>query len=260
MLCLKYMSPKILIFDLDSTLTESKQPMTREIGEVLKKLLEKMPVAVMSGADFPQFEKQLLSYLPADSNLENLFLFPTSAAECLEFKDEKWKPAYDFLFTKKEKGKIIRTFDAVLEKIKIIEGESSFGERIEDRGEQITFSGLGQTAPLDLKKKWDPDHAKRKLLKQELEKIIPEFEITIGGLTSVDINRKGISKEDGIIWLSKRFNIDPSDMLYVGDALFEGGNDAKVKTTSVQVKQVSGPKETLAVTQEILGKVPTASK
>jgi len=36
------------------------------------------------------------------------------------------------------------------------------GELIEDRGSQITYSGLGQFAPLAEKVKWDPDFSKRK--------------------------------------------------------------------------------------------------
>lgn len=244
--------PKITIFDLDGTLTESKQPLAKEMGEALKKLLGKMPVAVMSGADFPQFEKQFLPYLPSDSNLGNLFLFPTSAAECLSFKNGKWQSEYDYLFTGEEKQKIFNAFEKVLADIKIVEGEPQFGEQIEDRGEQITFSALGQEAPLELKEKWDPDHSKREVISKKLKKIIPEFEISIGGNTSIDITRKNISKEDGILWLSKRFNVNPSEMLYVGDALFEGGNDAEAFKTSIQTRQVSGPQETLGVIEEII--------
>ena len=244
--------PKITIFDLDSTLTESKQPMTREMGEVFKKLLDKMSVAVMSGADLPQFEKQFLPYLPVDSNLENLFLFPTSAAECLSFKKGGWVIEYDHLFREDEKIRIYHALDRALEETHLVDDIPAFGERIEDRGEQITFSALGQDAPLALKKAWDPDQSKREIIVSKLEKTIPDFEISIGGTTSIDITQKDISKEDGIIWLGKRFDIDPSEMLYVGDALFPGGNDAEVFKTSVQTKQVSGPQETLGVINKII--------
>lgn len=246
------MIPKVIIFDLDSTLAESKQPLTREMGEILKNLLDKIPVAVMSGADLPQFESQFLLYLPSASNLSNLFLFPTSAAQCLEYKGGAWQSAYDYLFTDNEKEKIIGALKVAVENTGVLKDESTFGERIEDRGEQITWSALGQEAPLNLKEKWDSDHRKRELVVTELQKMIPEFEINIGGATSIDVTRKDISKEDGILWLEKRFNTPASEMLYVGDALFEGGNDAEVFKTSVQTKQVSGPKETLSLIQEVL--------
>lgn len=246
------MSPKVIIFDLDSTLTQSKQPLAKDMGQALKKLMDKMPVAVMSGADLPQFEKQLLTYLPEDSNLSQLYLFPTSAAECLTHENGKWIDAYDYLFSKEEKEKIFSAFSRVLEESGIVKEEPLFGERIEDRGEEITFSALGQEAPLPLKEKWDPDHKKREVMIEELQKIMPEFEIHIGGTTSIDVTHKDISKEDGIKWLSRHFNIPASQMLYVGDALFEGGNDAEVKKTSVQTKAVKGPEETLSIIEEIL--------
>jgi len=55
-----------------------------------------------------------------------------------------------------------------------------------DRGSQITFSALGQQAPLDEKSGWDPDFVKRKSLKAILDTIIPEFSVRIGGATSID--------------------------------------------------------------------------
>ena len=51
--------------------------------------------------------------------------------------------------------------------------EKVWGDVIEDRGSQITFSALGQQAPLEEKKKWDPDFAKRKGMKTILDKLIP---------------------------------------------------------------------------------------
>lgn len=246
------MNPKVIIFDLDSTLSESKQPITDEMGEALHDLLSIMPVAVMSGADLPQFQTQLLPFIKEGSNLSNLYLFPTSAAECLVYHEGKWTRAYDFLFTEEEKKKIYYAFEEVLKETGIVDNEPSFGERIEDRGEQITFSALGQNAPLDLKTAWDPDHKKRTIIRNELLKIIPEFEIGIGGTTSIDITHKDISKEDGIKWLEEQFQIPANEMLYVGDALFEGGNDAEVKKTNVKTQAVTGPLETLKLIREII--------
>jgi hypothetical protein len=67
-----------------------------------------------------------------------------------------------------------------------------WGEPIEDRGSQITFSALGQQAPLEEKKRWDPDFTKRKKIKAVLENLIPEFSVHLGGTTSVDVTKPGI--------------------------------------------------------------------
>jgi len=55
--------------------------------------------------------------------------------------------------------------------------QEGLGKVVEDRGSQVTFSALGQQAPLAEKEKWDPDFAKRKKITAILETLIPEFSI-----------------------------------------------------------------------------------
>ena len=74
----------------------------------------------------------------------------------------------------------------------------------------------------------------------------------MGGMTTVDITHKGINKAYGVRWLSEKLGIPAGEMLYVGDALFEGGNDIVVIPTGIQTRSVSGPPETLAVIEELL--------
>ena len=107
--------------------------------------------------------------------------------------------------------------------------EKVWGEVIEDRGSQITFSALGQQAPLDEKKKWDPDFAKRKKIKAILDKLIPEFSVRLGGATSIDVTKPGIDKAYGIRKLRDILCIAIRDMIYIGDAVFPGGNDYPAK-------------------------------
>ena len=73
-----------------------------------------------------------------------------------------------------------------------------WGELIEDRESQITYSALGQQAPLKEKKKWDPDFAKRKKIKAILDWSLPDFSVRLGGSTSIDVTLPGIDKAYGI--------------------------------------------------------------
>src|SRR3546814_527397 len=65
--------------------------------------------------------------------------------------------------------RLFAAFDAALEAMGF-QTEQRWGERIEDRGSQITFSALGQQAPLDAKERWDPDFAKRKVIQAALRR------------------------------------------------------------------------------------------
>jgi len=151
---------KLIAFDLDGTLAESKSSLDSEMSRLLHRLLAIIKVAVISGGDWPQFEKQFVSNLPNDERLLNLSLLPTSGTKFYRYDQAGWKKIYSEDFTSDERDKILGSLKKAIGvagfKIKKV-----WGEQIEDRGSQITFSALGQQAPLDEKDKWDPDVSKR---------------------------------------------------------------------------------------------------
>ncbi|TSC68731.1 MAG: hypothetical protein G01um101456_513 [Parcubacteria group bacterium Gr01-1014_56] len=247
--------PKLVAFDLDGTLAESKQPVLASVGELLAELLNHMPVAIMSGAGFNQFETQLLPALPEHAHLERLYLFPTNAARCFVHKGSTWQAQYDRSFNTFERGRIMQALKEALEETglsNIPERKKEWGEQIEDRGAQITFSALGQKAPVEEKKKWDPTREKRKPLYASLLRRLPDFSIGLNATTSIDITPKGVNKAYGIRHLVELTDISVSEMLYVGDALAEGGNDAVVIETGVRTHEVFGPEETISLIKDIL--------
>ena len=244
--------PKLIAFDLDGTLAESKQRVSAHMGDLLGELAHKMPIAVLSGGGFPQFEKQFLPALPSDTNLSSVYLFPDNAAQCYLYKQGTWMPTYDYHFNAEEKAQILNALEISMAEVNFTQPEKLWGEQVEDRGAEITFSALGQHAPIEEKKKWDPSKAKRKPLYDALVRQLPQFSIGLNATTSIDITRKGINKAFGIRELVKMSGISISEMLYVGDALEEGGNDSVVIPTGVKTQEVFGPEETAKVIEEIL--------
>jgi phosphomannomutase len=241
---------RLAIFDLDGTLAESKGPLDKSVGEGLSKLLDLCHVAVISGGAWPQFEKQLLAHLPAGESLKRLSLLPTSGTRFLTY-DGTWRQLYAEDFTPEQKAKIIKALGDVFQASGFAPPRH-WGETIEDRGSQITLSALGQEAPLEQKKTWDPDFTKRRQIKAKLELLLPEFSIGMGGASSIDVTRPGVDKAYGIGKLQAVLGIDIPEMLYVGDALFEGGNDYPARRTGVTCIQVAGPSETSKVIETIL--------
>lgn len=128
---------------------------------------------------------------------------------------------------------------------------------IEDRGSQITFSALGQEAPLDEKKNWDPKFEKREKIKAILQPLIPEFSIQLGGSTSIDVTKPGIDKAYGIKKLQETLGIVLLDMIFIGDALFPGGNDYPAKQAGVASIEVRDPHETKRVVEAIVACLPS---
>ena len=127
-----------------------------------------------------------------------------------------------------------------------------WGAIIEDRGTQITYSALGQEAPLEEKKGWDPDFAKRKKMQALLDDLIPEFSVRLGGTTSIDVTKPGIDKAYGIRKLREVLGIGIADMIFIGDAIFPGGNDFAAEEAGVASIGVKGPGETELVIKTIL--------
>ena len=241
---------KLIVFDLDGTLAESKSAIDDEMSGLLHDLLGIVQVAVISGGDWPQFDKQVVWQLPHDERLARLSLLPTCGTKFFQY-EKVWNKIYSEDFTADEKQKIITSLTKAFEESGF-KAEKVWGEAIEDRGSQITLSALGQEAPLAEKDKWDADFAKRKKIKSMLDTLIPEFSTRIGGATSIDVTKPGIDKGYGIRKLRDFLGISVKEMIYIGDALFIGGNDYPAKEAGVVSIPVRGPHETKRVIEAII--------
>lgn len=122
-----------------------------------------------------------------------------------------------------------------------------WGELIEDRGSQITYSALGQAAPLDAKAAWDPDGTKKSMLVAHVAPLLPDFEVRGGGSTSIDVTRKGIDKAYGVRKFMTQIHAAPAELLFVGDRLDETGNDYPVLAFGVPCVPVTSWQDTLIV-------------
>lgn len=245
---------KVIAFDLDGTLAASKSALTDHMAELLNQLLDLYQVCVISGGKFGQFEKQLLANLQADpSKLEKLHLMPTCGTQyyIYDLAGATWKQLYAEDFTKEEKVKIISALEKGIDRLGYREAKP-WGELIEDRGSQITFSALGQEAPVQEKEDWDPDNSKKAKLRDEVASLIPEFEVRSGGSTSIDVTKLGIDKAYGMRKLLELFDISKEDILFLGDRLNEGGNDYPVKAMGIDTIEVSNWENTALEIEAII--------
>jgi phosphomannomutase len=241
---------RLIVFDLDGTLAESKASLDPEMATLLGALLAIVRVAVISGGDWPQFETQLLSNLSHDDQLKNLSLLPTCGTKFYQYT-ASWQNLYSEDFSADEKAKILRSLTQALAAAGY-KVDRVWGQVTQDRGSQITFSALGQEAPIEEKKKWDPDFTRRKRIKALLDQLIPEFSVRLGGTTSIDITKPGIDKAYGIGKLRDNLGIAIEEMIFIGDALFPGGNDYPVEQAGVVSIRVKDPDETKRVIEAIV--------
>lgn len=242
---------QLVAFDLDGTLAESKQPLGAPMGEALADLLEVADVAVISGGDWPQFDKQVATRLPDRADISRLWLMPTTGTKLFVNRNGQWRSVYAELFSDSAKQEIFGAFDRALE-FTGFAPEQVWGERVEDRGSQITFSALGQQAPIAAKEQWDPDFAKRRIIQADLRQRLPGLSINIGGATSIDVTRQGVDKGYGLKKLRDHSDIALDAMMFIGDAIFPGGNDYPAKQLGLDTVRVRDPQETLSVIAAIV--------
>ncbi|THW82039.1 hypothetical protein D6D15_10407, partial [Aureobasidium pullulans] len=119
--------------------------------------------------------------------------------------------------------------------------EQTWGERIEDRGAQVTFSALGQQAPVREKEHWDPDFAKRKVIQADLRTRLPGLPINMG-----------VDKGYRLKKLRDTSSIPLKQIMFIGDAIFPGGNDYPAKEIGLDTVRVKNPDGTLAAIAAIV--------
>ena len=245
------MRKRLIVFDLDGTLAPSKSSITPAIATQLSRLVDIVQVAVISGGAWPQINNQVISKLPSNTSFSNLSILPTCGTRFYKF-DGTWKLLYEEDFSAAEKKTILDAFGKVID-LPEFKAPKIWGDRVEDRGSQITFSALGQNAPLAEKKSWDIDFDRRKKMALLLDPMLQQFSLALGGLTSIDVTPQGVDKAYGINKLKTILSVEIRDMIYVGDALFPGGNDFPARGTGAICIQVRDPEDTERVIEAIVG-------
>lgn len=248
------MNVRVAAFDIDGTLAESKQAVEPPMATALADLAYKIPVAIISGGSIELLLSQIVERLPATAPLSRFYLFPTAGAACFVFRDSAWQPRYQELLNDTEREHVIETIKTVVNGSHFAPGEP-YGPRIEFRGSSVIYSALGQRAPLDKKLAWDPTIAKRKELQSILAPLLPDYAVGIGGSTTIDVTRKGFDKAYAVRWLANELKLLVTDIIYVGDALYAGGNDAPVLSTGAAIRSVSGPAETLVFVESLVREI-----
>lgn len=251
------LAPRLVAFDLDDTLAPSKSPIDPRMGELLASLAERVDVAIISGGQLAQFTTQVVDRLPQMSAaaLSRFHLLPTCGTQYFRLSPSGVETIYARSLTDDQKARAITAVEEEARRLDLWAAHT-WGEIIEDRGSQITFSALGQHAPVADKSLWDPSGAKKNALRAALAERLPDLEVRSGGSTSVDITERGIDKAYGMNRLSEQTGIPLPSMLFVGDRLDEHGNDYPVLAMGVPCHAVTGWRDTAAWLETLIPTLP----
>ncbi len=239
--------PKHFFFDLDNTLTRSRSHITPEHAVILKTLSERAHVIVVSGATRAQ---QALQLEPELAN--GYFSLGQNGNSALA---PDGSPLWDRKLSTTQKSAVIGLISKMKDHLQLVVKDEH--DLIEDRGSQISYSLIGHHEDIAKKEAFDPDHAKRlellRIFESDVQKLSEEhaIEIRSGGTTCLDIFEKGKNKGFNCKALIERMNWREEDCLYIGDALFPGGNDETV-IGIIPTRAVQNPQETFSYLASVL--------
>lgn len=253
---------KLIAFDLDNTLAESKSPIPDVMSNALGRLLEKYDVCIISGGKFEQFQKQVISRLEvSDELLARLHIMPTCGTRYYRYDAlrAEWEMRYHNDLSPDQKKRVRDAFERGAKELGLWE-EQPYGEIIEDRGSQLTYSALGQDIAdmlgeegVKRKYAWDPDMAKRNKLRDLIAPELEDLEVRVGGITSIDVTLVGVDKAFGMKKLIEELGISKDEILFIGDMLQEGGNDFPVRAMGIDAIEVRNYQDTPYVVEGVLG-------
>ncbi len=245
---------KLLAFDLDDTLAVTKSPIDDRMAAVLPKILDHFDVCVISGGKFEQFLTQVVNRLNANpEQLRRLHLMPTCGTRYYRYDlfKQRWQLVYAENLNRAQKRRITNALEEAAKSLGFWE-DKPYGEIIEDRGSQITFSALGQQAPPEKKYAWDPDGSKKHKIRDYVVPVLPDVEVRVGGTTSIDVTMIGIDKAYGMKKLMEQLSFNKEELLFFGDKLESGGNDYPVKALGIDCLEVSRWQDTVNCLEAIL--------
>ncbi|MEI6327161.1 MAG: HAD-IIB family hydrolase [Candidatus Roizmanbacteria bacterium] len=245
-----FVNKKLISFDSDGTIQLTKSKIDTEMARLLNQLAKKYKVNIISGTNMDYLKPNVIDQLEKN---ENITLSPTCGTRLVALKNGEYRLLYEELLKPEEIQNIISAFSYALEKAGH-HPPQVWGEMIEDRGSQVTFSALGQRAPTDAKIAYDPDLKKRMKIAAFLREKISDadYDIKIAGGTSVDVTRKGINKGYGMKKLAEYYSYSLNDILFIGDRLDEIGNDYPAAEAGVDCIWVDGQEDTKKVLRHIL--------
>ena len=209
---------KLLVFDLDGTLSNHRTPMPEESRALLDALGKRYHLVMCGAGNVARVFKQMGNY-PID--LVGNYGMMEAKVENGELVITKQ------VVTDIDKEFFLRETNRLREKY----GYTEFaGEPIEwHPSGMVTFALLGTKAKKEDKLAFDPDRTKRRVMYPEVLEIFKDYTVFIGGSTSFDIVAKQYNKYDATIEYAKQYGYTKEQILFMGDDMGDGGGDSHIR-------------------------------
>lgn len=222
---------KLLMLDVDGTVTESAQVMDEEMAEILA--YQERDLAFISGTGRNELYRILTPLIKRRCRINVL---PEMGRAAYQGGMSLYRVGMPFSpVTAENIERDVRIW------MKGFDIHPLSGDVFQLRDSQLTISLLGRSAPLGEKTRFDPQKNVRQALVERLKERFPDLHYTIGGTTSIDIQDTEWDKRYGAGMFFSFMRYDPKEVTFYGDQLGPGGNDEPMKGTGATCISVKGP-------------------
>jgi len=209
---------KLLVFDLDGTLTQHKQPLTAANKAVLDTLSKRYEIIMAGGGNCRRIYNQMGNY--------PITILGNYGMEESRIVDGEFK------MVREEVSPVDRKFfEKKCMELRKKYGYTSYkGDPLEfHESGMVTFGLLGTKAESADKLAFDPDKMRRREMFPEVSEIFKDYSVFIGGTTSFDITPKQYNKYDAVMRYAAEKGYVEDQILFIGDDFTDGGNDSQIR-------------------------------
>ncbi|KAJ7355570.1 eukaryotic phosphomannomutase [Mycena albidolilacea] len=240
---------KLVLFDVDETLTLARQGASLEMIETLQTLKKKFVIGVVSGSNLVKVSEQLSVH---GRNVISDFDYVFTENGLVAYKLGKLLESQSFInHVGEDRYKPFVNF--ILHYIADLDVPIKRGTFVEFRNGMINVSPLGRNATIAERNEfeaYDKKHNVRANFIKVLQEKFPDYGLTysIGGKISFDVFPHGWDKTYSLKHLADE---EFEEIHFVGDKTQPGGNDYEIYADSRTIgHSVDGPAETIRLLKD----------
>ncbi|CAE6421129.1 unnamed protein product [Rhizoctonia solani] len=232
---------KLVLFDVDGTLSLARQSATQEMMDLLREVRKKVVIGFVGGSDFVKISEQLTV-----GGVKAIDAFDYGFAEngLIAYRTGKQLASQSFIgWVGEEKYKKLVNF--ILHYVADIDIPIKRGTFVEFRNGMINVSPIGRNATAYRV------HGIRKKFVDTLKEKFADYGLTfsIGGQISFDVFPTGWDKTYALRYVE---NEGFEEIHFFGDKTYEGGNDYEIYSDPRTVgHSVTSPEETMRILREL---------
>lgn len=251
--------PAALLFDMDGTLTDARQPITQDVIDVLKAVPPSIRKYLVTGSDMSKIDSQIPNDLLL-SLFERVYACNgTRVWNCnLDLDDEhgSYEPELIHSTTLTDyysEADINHIINVLLETAYKTHTKIKTGTFVEWRDSQINFSVIGRNCSSSQREdyiKWDKKSGERARIINQLRDEFKGWGLSfrLGGQISIDITREGWDKS----YAFEKMNESPDQCVFFGDKICKDGNDLDIAMKCARWHSVENPADLIIQIQEYL--------